>query len=281
MHRYKKLLVGFAVAVATVGLSVLPAAAQAVTRPYTADAGLQRGMIVRLADKDKTKVQPLKADDIKFMEGVVVAANDAPVTLSDGDATKQQVFVATTGRYNVLVSNQNGSVKNGDFITVSSLAGVGMKTGRTQSLIIGKALAGFDGKTNVSGTATLKGTDGKNVSVGVGLIPVDINISRNPLESKNEQKVPTVFLGFLQSAAVAIVKKPVDPARLYLGVLLLLLTMAVAGSILYAGVRSSIVSIGRNPLAKKSIVGNLMQIVLISIIVLIIGLLGVYLLLKL
>ncbi len=281
MYRYKNLLVGLAVAGAAAVWSVMPVAAQAVTRAYTADTPLQRGMIVRLADKEKTKVQALKTDDIKLMEGVVVAANDSPVTLSEADASRQQVFVATTGRYQILVSTQNGQVKAGNFITISSLAGIGMNAGTTQSLVVGKALESFDGKSGVSGTAKLKNPEGGDLNVAVGLIPVDINISRNPLEAKKEQKVPAVFLGFLQSAALAIVKKPVDPARIYLACLVLLLSTAIAGSILYAGVRSSIVSIGRNPLAKKSIVGNLVQIVIVSIIVLIIGLLGVYLLLKL
>ncbi len=275
------MLVGLLLAVSILLLTGGTLAAQAVTRAYTADSNLQRGMIVRLADKDKTKVQALKSDDISHMEGVVVAANDAPVTLSDSDPTKQQVFVATTGRYHILASTQNGPVKSGNFLTVSSLAGVSMNAGPQQSLVVGKALEAFDGKTGVSGTAKLKSPDGAETNVAVGLIAVDINISHNPLEAKKEQKVPSIFLGFLQSAAVAIVNKPVEPAKLYLAALLLLLSTAIAGSILYAGVRSSIVSIGRNPLAKKSIIGNLLQIVLVSIIVLIIGLLGVYLLLKL
>jgi hypothetical protein len=49
---------------------------------------------------------------------------------------------------------------------------------------------------------------------------------------------------------------------------------------LYAGVRSSVISMGRNPLARKTIIRNLIQIVLIALIILVTGLIAVYLLLK-
>lgn len=280
MFRYKNLLVSLC-ALFVASVSMLGAAsAQAVTQAYSTDMPLQRGMIVRVSEKDKSKVEPLVADSILKMEGVVVAANDAPVTLSDETGSTQQVFVATTGKYNVLVSNQNGVIKSGDPVTISSLAGIGMAASDKQSLIVGKALSDFDGKSQVSGTSTLKGPDGKDITVKLALIGVDINISRNPREaSKDRQVIPV--LAFLQSGANAVANKTVDPARLYIGVLILFLSMALAGSILYAGVRSSIVSIGRNPLAKSSIVRNLVQIILVSIIILIIGMLGVYLILKL
>ncbi|HEX8182561.1 MAG TPA: hypothetical protein VF575_03075 [Candidatus Saccharimonadales bacterium] len=254
-------------------------AAQAVTRAYLTDSQLQRGMIVKLTSKDKNKVEALADTEAAKMEGVIVAANDSPVTLSSTDATLQQVYVATTGRYNLLVSNQNGVIKAGDYLTISSLKGVAMKADTNQPIVAGKALVGFDGKSSISGTTSLKDSAGAAKSVSFGLIPVDINISHNPLEKPKESRVPGV--AFLQSGAKALVNKTVDPSRLYLSLLILVAVTAIAGSILYGGVRSSMVSIGRNPLAKKSILRGLFQVVLVSIIIFIIGLLGVYLILKL
>jgi len=63
--------------------------------------------------------------------------------------------------------------------------------------------------------------------------------------------------------------------------MILIIIAAISGSILYGGVRTTMVSIGRNPLAKASIMRGLAQVVLVSIIIFIIGLIGVYLLLKL
>lgn len=253
--------------------------AQAVTHAYKTDSTLQRGMIVRLAEKDNTKVEAVKSEDITKMEGVVVAANDSPVTLSSQDQTTQQVFVATTGRYFVLVSNQNGAIKKDDYITISSLAGVGMKADGKQSRIIGKALSGFDGKSNVSGQTTVKNSDKKDIPIALGLLAVDINVGRNPIEQTAESIVPG--LEVLQKAAGTIADKPVAPAQIYLGLVALIVTAIVAGSILYAGVRTSMVAIGRNPLAKSSVMRNLLQVVVTSIIILIIGVTAVYLILKL
>lgn len=253
--------------------------AQAVTRAYGSDTQLQRGMIVRISQKDKNKVEALSDKASNKMEGVVVAANDAPVTLSNVDTTQQQVFVANTGHYNLLASNQNGAIKTGDYLTISSLDGIAMKADSKQSIVVGKALGPFDGKSEVSGSTSLKDSDGSKVNVGIGLIPVNINISHNPLEKQETSKIPGI--GFLQSGAQAIVNKQVDPARLYISLVLLIVAAAIAGSILYGGVRNSMVSVGRNPLAKKSIMRSLLQVVIVSVIIFIIGLVGVYLILKL
>ena len=282
MIRFNSVLVSLTLIVSlTASFVFYPAnvSAQAVTHSYGTATTLQRGMIVRIADKDKTVVEPLSEKIPTKMEGVIVAANDSPVTLSSSDTSKQQVFVATTGQYSVLVSNQSGPIKANDFITISAIDGIGMKAGSKQPIVVGKAVSGFDGKTSVSGTTNLKDSTGQSVTVALGLIPVNINISHNPLEKIAESRIPGV--GILQSGAKVLVNKTVDPARLYISVLLLVIVSTIAGSILFSGVRNSLISIGRNPLAKKSIIRGLVQVVLVSIIIFAIGIIGVYLLLKL
>jgi hypothetical protein len=267
--------------VLAVGLLAAPlsAWAQAVTRAYTSDGTMQRGMIVKISDKDSGKVEALSTKETDDMEGVVVAANDSPVTISDTDPENSQVFVANSGHYQVLVSDQNGVIKNNDYLTISSVAGVAMKSDKSQTIVVGKALAGFDGKTNVSGTTTLTDNRGNTTQTSIGLIPVDINISRNPLQSGFNSSVPG--LQSLHAGAQAIVNKPVDPARFYVAIILLLMITGIGGSLLYSGVRNGFVAIGRNPLAKKSITRSLIQVVITSVIIFIIGLVGVYLILKL
>lgn len=255
------------------------ALAQAVTKAYKTDATIQRGMIVRLESKDNTKVVPVADKDMKKMEGVVVAANDSPVTLSDADVTKQQVFVATTGRYEVLISNQNGAIKQDDYITVSSLAGVGMKASSKQPRVIGKALSDFDGKTNVIGQTTVKTSGGKTMSITLGTVAIEIAVGHNPLEAKKQSIIPG--LEKMQQAAGTITDEDVTPGQIYVGMAVMILTTIVAGSILYAGVRTSMISIGRNPLARRSVMRNLLQVVITSVIILIIGIVAVYLILKL
>ena len=252
---------------------------QAVTRAYDTDTALQRGMIVRVAEKDDTRVEALKTEDMTKMEGVIVAANDAPVTLSSEDTKKLQVFIATNGRYNVLVSNQNGVIKKGDYITISALAGVGMKAGGEQSRIIGKALGSFDGQNNISGKTTVKNAQKQDVPITIGLIPVEVSVSNNPLEARPESILPG--FEYLQRMAGSVAGKPVPPIRIYISLIALVLCAAIAGSIVYAGVRTGMTAIGRNPLARRSIISNLLQVTLTGIIILIIGIIGVYLILKL
>jgi hypothetical protein len=249
---------------------------QSVTEGYGSSQNLQKGTIVMLDSKDPTQVDALTQASIADMQGVVVAANDAPVTLSSSGNTNQ-VYVATFGRYGVLVSNQNGSIKSGDYITISSLAGVGMKANTTQAIILGKADASFDGISNVEGGATLNESGGKHVAVSIGRIQVDIVISHNPLQASATANLP----GFLSKAGQLVANKPVSAGRVYISIFILLISAVLAGSMLYSGVRSGLTAIGRNPLAKKSITRNLIQVIFTSLGIFIIGLFGVYLLLKL
>lgn len=250
---------------------------QPVTQSYGTDGTLQQGMIVRLDPKDTTKVSALTADKAQDMQGIVVAANDAALTLSS-DAASRQVYIATYGRYDVLVSDQNGNIKPGDYISISSLNGIGMKADSKQPVVLGKAVEGFNGSSDVVGTANLKDRTGKNVEVSLGRIKVDMAISHNPLLIQAQNSGVT---GYLQNVSSDVAGKTVSAARLYLSVVILFLTAIVAGSILYSGVRNSILSIGRNPLAKKSIIRGLLQVIVTSIMIFVIGLFGVYLLLKL
>lgn len=251
-----------------------PLAAQTVTQGYASDDNLQRGMLVSLKDGDPTKVEPADDGNAKRLHGLVVNPNDAPVTLSN---EAQKNFVATVGRYEGLVSDQNGAVKAGDYITVSKVRGIGMRVDTKSENVIGKALEDFDGKSNVLSTTDLKDNGGVTQKVNIGRIMLDIGIGANPLAKPEEVNLP----GFLKKATEAIAQKTVSPLRVYISLAILAASVAIAGSMLYAGVRSSMISIGRNPLSKQSITKSLMQVILTSFIVFIIGIFGVYLLLKL
>lgn len=249
---------------------------QAVTQGYGTDTPLQLGMIVKLKDGDATKVDAVSQKTASKVLGVVVAANAAPVTLSS-DSNQGQVFVATFGKYDVLVSNQNGPIKTGDYITLSALSGIGMKVDAVQPVVIGKAAADFGGSNSVAGSASLKDSSGKTINVSIGRIPVDINIGHNPLQQISARNIPT----FLQQVSQNIAGKQVGVTRVYLAVVILALSSFITGAMLYSGIRGGLIAIGRNPLAKKEIIRGIVRVILSGLIVFIIGLFGVYLLLKL
>ena len=245
------------------------APAQTVVQGYNADTSIDSGQIVTLDRKDASKVVVATSDNIDKLFGVSVDPRDAAVTLS---SPNQKVFVATGGNFTVLVSTQNGDIKPNDYISISSLPGIGMKARSDQSVVVGRAVTGFDGKSNVVSNADIN-----NHQVALGKATVAINVIHNPNAGTGNANLP----GFLQSASSSIAGKSVNPTRVWIGIGLLFMSCLISGSLLYAGVRSSIVAIGRNPLSKTSIIRSLTQVILTSLIVFISGLFGVYLLLKL
>jgi len=278
MGKYKRIFQRFLLVTGLVLFAIFAAKAtfaQNVTQGYKSDQILQQGMIVRLKSGDGSKVEALSQTSEKDMLGVVVSSDDTPVSLSQTNDSKQ-TFVATYGKFDVLVSNQNGTIKTGDFITISALGGVGMKASTTQQMVIGKALGGFDGKTNVVSSAALDTSSGKQ-NIALGRIKVDISVAHNPQYATDKVAgVPTA----LSKLAQTVTNHPVSAIRIYASLGVLLICLIIAGCVLFAGVRSGMVAVGRNPLAKHSIARNMIQVTLMALIVFVIGIIAVYLLLR-
>ncbi len=246
-----------------------------VTQGYGADMLLQRGMIVGLKIDDPRKVEPINSDDYDRLHGVVIGANESAVLLGRDD---EKVYVASGGRFPALVSNQNGNINVGDYVAVSSVKGIGMKAGDAEPVILGKAIEPFDGsnKENVKSAVTVKDSNGKEKQLAVGVVTVDVSIGKNPMLKSNND-LPSA----LRRASESIAGKPVSPVRVYISLAILIVATAIAGSLIYSAVRSSITAIGRNPLSKKAIMRGLFQVVIIGLLVFISGIFGVYLILKL
>lgn len=247
------------------------AKAQDVTQGYATDETLQNGLVVRLKPDNKAKVEPLTQEKESEMLGIIISSTESPVSISDPD--QQQVFVATQGRYDVLVSNQNGEIRTGEGIVISSIKGVGMKADNLHRILVGKALENFDGKSDAE--SRVKIADGRTVSLG--RIRVDISVSRNPTYSGDTiAGVPHA----LSRLAHAVTDKPVTAFRIYAGLAVLLTCFVIAGAILYSGIHAGVTSVGRNPLAKGSIIKSLITMTIGSLIVVSIGMFAVYLILK-
>ncbi len=276
MTKYKNLIVKIILSI----LAFLPFAlvqavsAQAVVQSYNTDSPLAPGIIVQLDSKDPTKVKAATQASLDKIHGVVVSPNDAPVSLQSTSNT-QQVYVATTGEYRVLVSDQGGAIAKGDYITLSSVAGVGMKAGPTDTVVLGKSLNSFDGKKNVVATTDVKG--GQSSKASLGYVALDLSLSHNPLY-KNSTK--TEFQAALEKFAASVAHKPVSLAHIYMALTVLFVTVIVSGVMMYTGLRGSMLAIGRNPMAKSHILKAMIQAILTSVVVLVVGIAGVYLLLK-
>lgn len=249
-----------------------PLQAQTVTQGYASDTAIQRATVVSLVLDNPFKVEPANLDNIDRLHGVVVARNDATFVLTTED---EETLVTTNGRFEVFVSDENGPIEAGDFITVSRVAGIGMKASESETSILGKANGTFTGEQAVLSTTEID-VNGEKQKVSIGRIQVDIGVAGNPLFKSTRANVP----GFLQTLTETIAQKPINPIRIYIGLVIFLAAAVIAGTLLYSGVKSSVISVGRNPLSKKSITKSLFQIIITSVIILLLGIFGVYLLLR-
>jgi hypothetical protein len=244
---------------------------------YAANEQIDFGKIVELTGDDADHVKLATQAEQQNMFGVVVDKNLLPFTISNS-SIQNETFVAVSGTYSVLVSTQSGPIEKGDYITMSSINGVAMKAGADEVTVFGRVNDSFDGKGVILGESKLYDVDGNiNQIVKLGSVPVTIDIRSNPNLVSTKVNVPD----FLERVGLAIAEKPVSPVRLYIAAAIAVVCVITAIAILYAGVRNGVISIGRNPMSKRSIHRALSEVILSSVLILTIGVIAVYLLLKL
>ena len=276
-----KIVLSLAIVIGAMMVASVPVAAQEFgggsVQAYAADSRLDNGSIVELTGENSNRVKIATQAEQQNMFGVVVDRNQLTIAISN-DGIQNETFVAVSGTYRVLVSTQNGNIEQGDYITLSSINGVAMKAGSDEVTVFGRANEPFNGTGITLGTTSLQDVDGNNTGpVVLGSIPVTIDIRSNPNRESTEVNVPEV----LRRVGVAIAEKEVSPVRIYLSIGVATVSIVAAIAILYAGVRNGVISIGRNPMSKKTIFRSLIEVILTSILILIIGLFAVYLLLRL
>jgi hypothetical protein len=271
----KKILLTIESAIAVFLLFNCVASAQSVTQGYKSDTLLQNGMIVGLDPKDVTKVEPINSAQYNLLHGVVVNPSNSIILIGNNSTN---VYVSTSGRVSVMVNDQNGNINPGDYVALSSVSGIGDKAILTDPLVLGKSVSAFNATDSAQqiGTVTVKDSTGKTSSLHIGYVTIDIAIGKNPL-IVTDNSLPSI----LSRASNLVAGKIVSPVRVYVSILVLAITAFVSGSLIYGGVRSSMISIGRNPLSKKVITRSLTQVVIVSLLVFLSGVFGVYLLLKL
>lgn len=251
-------------AVIVFSVNVLPVAAQKFAQGFQSRGNLNPGMVVALDKKSQDTVEPAPAGDTSRIYGVVIDPSDAPLLLNrqNGD----QVFVATSGSYPVLVSTERGPIKTGDFLSISSTDGIAAAATYVQQAVVGRAAADFDGK---------KASITKIGNAVVGKITVNVDPNKNPLV-KNDISIPP----FLRKTGEALAGKPVSAVHIYLALAFLVASITIAVALLTAGVRGAMIALGRNPLNKGTIMNSMFKVVSAAALIFVIGLFGVYLILR-
>jgi hypothetical protein len=211
----------------------------------TDESKVAEGALMSLRSDNAGSVELAGASSTESLVGVV-SSNSLVELGGDGN-----VRVITSGTAYALVSDIAGDIRTGDKITTSPILGVGKKaSGGT--VVIGTALADF---TSISTTQhSITDASGTARTVKIGLLPTQVDVSFYAATGA-QGFVPT----FLQEFANSVAGKQVGVVQLFISILVLLLAFVSVGVLLYGSVKSSIISIGRNPLSEHYVRKGLWQ----------------------
>jgi hypothetical protein len=234
---------------------------------YTKDRPVV-GSIVSLENNTTDTVNDSTSDTVNNLLGVIVHGDSALLSVSSGG--DKEVHVTTSGTVPVLVSDINGSIRRGDHITASPIAGVGMKA-TANVRIVGIA----QGELKETKKQTVKNAEGKDQEVLIGMVPVLVNVAYF-FQEPEKTIVPTA----IQNVANALAGREVNTLPILISAGIFLVTVIIVVSIIYSMIRNSIISVGRNPMSQSSIYRNLVQMSALVIAILAVSVTIIYFVLK-
>ena len=253
--RYKKLFshFGYRWVLLLVFFTILtPVALYAVTpisQGYQSTDKLSLGSIVSLQEQSNDHVIASTNSNVDNLLGVVISNSNSLLSLSNGQ--EDQFQIATNGSVTVLVSDINGSIEKGDQITASPVKGLGMKA-TSNSKVIGIAQGPpRNSKTNQSYI------DDKGVKQNLTIGEVDVLVNVAYYYKTPDQ---TLIPAAIQKIANALAGKKVDVLPILISAAIFIITLIIVTSIVYSMIRSSIISVGRNPMAQSAVYRDVIQL---------------------
>ncbi|HEX3082529.1 MAG TPA: hypothetical protein VHQ86_04710 [Candidatus Saccharimonadia bacterium] len=259
----------FAAAALTLIVSV-PAFAS-LSQGFATTSPIVTGSLVSLDEKKSGTVVVADLNNVGRLFGVVVPDSSASISLSGTGSG--QVQVVTTGTVQTLVTTTGGSIHVGDYVSVSPIAGVGQKVGASSTRVIGTAAADFDGTGDGVTKRTINDGSG-NKEVAIGQIPIVVSVSSY---TATDGKQSYVIPNWLQNLSNTLAGKAVSPVRIIVAGLILIVAVVSISVLLYAAVRNSIISIGRNPLSRTGVLQGLLTVGFVAVIILAITAVAMYL----
>lgn len=250
----------------TITLPMTASAVTSLSQGFTTDEALSLGSIVSLKNNTTDHVIASSSSSADSILGVVINDGSSLLTISNGQ--ENQVQVATSGIVSVLVSDINGEVKQGDSITASPVKGVGMKA-TSNAKVVGIA----QGQPPNSDNKNQKYTDseGKEHPIALGEVPVLINVSYY-----YKQPDKTIIPSAIQNVANALAGKTVNTTPILISGAIFIITLAVVVSIIYSMIRSSIISVGRNPMSQSAVYRDVIQLSALVLGILVVSLTAIY-----
>jgi hypothetical protein len=247
-----------------IGAAPLARAISSISQGYTATEAVSIGSLVSLEKNSSDHIVPATAENANNLIGVVINDGSSPLTIESSDS--KQVIVATSGVVPILVSDINGDIEQGDPVTPSSIKGVGMLA-TANSKIIGFAQGAMTGKT----TQKMKDDQGIEQEVTLGQLPVLVSVS-----SHYRQPEKTVIPAALQNVANSVAGKKVDSLPIIISSVIFIIMLITVVSIVYAMIRSSIISVGRNPMAQSAVYRDIIQLSVLVLAIIGVSIIAIY-----
>lgn len=242
--------------------------AAAISQGFTtSETNVAAGALMTMKTGSTSTVELANTERVERLIGVV--GDNTLLELGD---QSENVQVVTSGVAQVLVSNANGEVRAGDKITASPIEGVGMKAVQSVQVI---GIAQADLNSSQIQTRTVQAADGSQVQIKIGKIAVQVNVTFYVAPDDRSSFLPA----FLQDFANAVSGREVSPVRVMIAALILILAFVSIAVLLYSTVKSSIISIGRNPLSEKAVRKSIFQIGGTVVGILLLTLITIYLIL--
>lgn len=264
VFRGMKPLLSVAIFGAAFLLSPLALAVSSISQGYTATQPVSIGSVVSLEKDSTDHVIPATPETSDNIIGVVINDGSSPLTIESGAAN--QVIVATNGVVPVLVSDINGAITQGDPITASSLKGIGMKA-TANSKVVGFAQGDMTGKTKQK----VKDSQGKEQEVTLGQLPLLVSVSYH-----YKQPEKTIIPAALQNVANTVAGKKVDSLPIIIASVIFIIMLITVVSIVYAMIRSSIISVGRNPMAQSAVYRDIIQLSILVLAIIGVSIIAIY-----
>jgi hypothetical protein len=270
LRTLKVLLTGVLLSLAVLSLAPAGASSANISHSYHGAGSIPDGSIVSLDPQRSDYVQPANTTNGARLLGVAVNGNDSLLAV---DATPGLIQVATSGTATVLVSTLNGNVNVGDPVSVSPFNGVGMKA-QAGARTIGLAQTSLNRGTGGVTFETVKNKQGKDTQIAVGLARLTISIGTNNNDSSDQN------LNSLQRFARSVTGHTVSTLRVAISLVIVSVSLLALITLVYASIYGSIISVGRNPLAKYAVFRTLGTVLGMAALTTIVTAITVYLLLR-
>lgn len=223
---------------------------------FTVNLDVRPGMLVSLT-RNPEVVEPSTEKMDTALVGVVSNGD------SSGIVEQGQVTVLSEGIANVLVSTVAGDIKVGDRIGVSSIVGIGAKSG-SSGWIVGTAQRDVNEQSEEAVPTEVLDSSGVKRTVYIASIPVQLKVVYFSSPTPPSQK-STAIPYDIQTVADSVAGKRASTAAIIMSFILILCGVAVAGFIVVTAVRKGLEGIARQPLVKRAMTKGMLQSFLVAL----------------